>query len=95
MFKPDKFEWDEAKAASNFLKHSVAFNDAVLVFEDLARAEWDVSRPEDRESRWKVVGRVHGRLLTVVCTARGNTCRIISVRRPNRKEERIYGHRSI
>jgi len=29
-----RFEWDEAKALSNYQKHGVTFEDAALVFKD-------------------------------------------------------------
>lgn len=95
MFEPNEFEWDAAKAASNLRKHGLAFNEAVLAFEDARRVEQDVSRPEDRESRLKVVARVHNRLVIVVFAVWGDVCRIISARRPNPKEERAYDYRSI
>jgi uncharacterized DUF497 family protein len=95
MFEPSEFEWDDAKAASNFRKHGVSFIGGARVFLDAARVEWDVSRPADLEARWKVVGYVDGRLLTVVFTIRDGKCRIISARPVNAAEERAYGNRSL
>ncbi len=95
MFEPSDFEWDEAKAASNLKKHGFAFNEAVLIFEDRRRHEWDVTRDHELEERLKVVGLFRGQLFTVVFTVRGRVCRIISARRANPKEERRYGYRSV
>ena len=93
MFEPSDFEWDEAKAASNPKKHGLSFITGARVFFDSSRVEWDVSRPTDFEARFKVVGLVEGRLLSVVFTVRNAKGRIISARPANASEERRYGHR--
>ena len=95
MFNPDAFEWHEEKARLNILKHGVSFVTGARVFLDVNRVEWDVSRAADGEQRSKVAGVVEGRLLSVVFTARNQTCRIISARPANSSEERRYGHCSI
>lgn len=95
MFEPSGFEWDDAKARSNFDKHGVAFNDAVQVFEDFDRHEFDVTRERDNERRFKAIGRLRGQLFTVVFTVRGDVCRMISARRSNTREEREYGDRAL
>jgi len=84
------FEWDDAKAASNFGKHGVEFDFAIRVFLDKARADLDASRATDGETRRKAVGTVQGELYTVVYTERQNLVRIISARRANVSEARIH-----
>ena len=84
------FEWDDAKAARNFAKHSVEFEFAVRVFLDEARADFDASRVADGEVRRKVVGMINGELFTVVYTQRQRVVRVISARRSNVKESRAY-----
>ncbi len=93
MFEPSDFEWDEAKAASNLKKHGLSFITGARVFLDSRRIEWDVSRTTVFEARYKVVGLVEGRLLSVVFTVRKAKGRIISARPANVSEERRYGHR--
>ena len=89
---PTDFEWDSAKAAKNVVKHQgVSFEGAVAVFLDPARADFDVSRPEDGEVRRKVVGMIGDRLYAVTYTMRGEAARLISARRANVKEEKSYG----
>ncbi len=95
MISPVSFEWDDAKAAGNAAKHNVPFQYATRVFQDPEFIDTDVSRPEDTELRRSAVGVVDGRLLAVVFTMRGDVCRIISARRPNSKEERRYGNRTL
>ncbi len=85
------FEWDDAKAASNLAKHGVSFAEAIRVFRDPNLVEMDTSRPEDREPRMKAVGEIQGRLFTVIYTSRVGLTRIISARRCNPAERRLYG----
>jgi uncharacterized DUF497 family protein len=93
METPTAFDWDEAKAAANLAKHGIRFVVATEVFFDPHHVIDDTSRLEDAEDRYKAIGIVDGKLLTVVFTMRGTVCRLISARRANRKEERQYGHR--
>jgi hypothetical protein len=90
MSSDREFEWDDAKAATNFAKHAVEFEFAVRVFLDEARADFDASRIADGEMRRKAVGAIEGELFTVVYTRRKNIIRIISARRSNLKESRAY-----
>jgi uncharacterized DUF497 family protein len=87
------FEWDEQKAASNFAKHRLTFRDAVAVFDDPAHLIIDTTRDTDGEPRSKAVGWFKGKLYTIVFSMRGSRCRIISARRANTREEKIYGDR--
>ena len=84
------FEWDAAKAATNAAKHGVPFEYAARVFLDVAAVDFDASQPRDGEVRRKIVGAIDGRLFVVVYTERGDAVRIISARRCNAKEARIY-----
>jgi uncharacterized protein len=91
------FEWNNAKAARNFRKHGIQFEEAVLVFDDLlAVSEQD--RVENGEARWKTIGMVGGVLLLLVAhTLRSDDTgseiiRIISARRVDKKERYRYEH---
>lgn len=82
-------EWDPAKAASNLAKHGIDFAEAMEVLTDPQRVE----RPDSRsrgEPRVQVIGAAKGRTLFVVYTMRGAVCRIISIRRANRREREAY-----
>lgn len=85
------FEWDDAKAASNLTKHGVPFAYAARVFIDPVAIDIDASRSDDGETRRKVIGQIDGRIYAVVYTERDDTIRLISARRCNTKEERLYG----
>lgn len=85
------FEWDSAKAAANFKKHAVSFEEAVSALkDDLAATARDLEHGTT-EFRFITFGiSVHGRLLTVSHTERGNSIRIISARLATRTERKIY-----
>lgn len=89
------FEWDINKAQTNFAKHGVRFEDAVLVFDDpLAFSSQD--RVVNGECRWKTIGMAAGCVLLIVAhTLRdeengAEIIRIISARRAEPKERRRY-----
>lgn len=85
-----RFRYDPAKAASNLRKHGVSFADAQGVLEDpLALTVRD---PEaEGETRFIAIGMGSaGELLVVVYAERNNECRIISARRPTRKERESH-----
>ncbi len=86
------FEWDAAKAGANQARHGISFEEAIAVFADPDLVVFDVSREPDGEPRSKAVGMIEGRLFVVVFTRRGDAFRIISARRTNTREDRIYGH---
>ena len=90
-----RFEWDLAKAKSNFKKHRVSFETATRVFADpFAAVEQD--RCENGEHRWQTLGIVGGHLLLLVAhTVRHDddgteVIRIISARRADSKERTRY-----
>jgi len=85
------FEWDDAKAARNLVKHGVPFTYAAGVFLDPQAIDIDASRPGDGEERRKMIGMIEGRIYSIVYTEREDSIRLISARRCNAKEERLYG----
>jgi uncharacterized DUF497 family protein len=84
------FDWSDAKAESNEAKHRVTSSYARQVFLDPDHVDFDVSRPQDGEERRKAVGSIGGKLYSVVYTRRGDTRWMISARRTNRMENRLY-----
>jgi uncharacterized DUF497 family protein len=61
------------------------------VFLDVEVVDFDVSRALDHEARRKAVGLIHGRIYTVVYAQRDGATRLISARRANVTETRVYG----
>jgi len=84
------FEWDERKRTANRAKHG-------LDFELVRRFEWDTAiavedaRWDYGELRRRAYGLIDGRLCALVFTVRGETVRVISLRRAHAKETRRYG----
>lgn len=85
-----RFQYDPAKAVANLKKHGVSFADAEGVLEDpLALIVQDPD--SGGEPRFITVGLGSaGELLVVVYTERNDEYRIISARRPTRKERTSY-----
>ena len=87
-----RFEWDAAKNRSNFDKHGLDFADAELVF-----AGPCVTFVDDRfdygEERLVTLGLLAGRVVAIAHAPRGEATRIISMRKANRREQKIYQKR--
>jgi len=84
-------EWDEAKNILNIQDHKLSFEVAQYVFADTERLErFDRSESNtSQEERWQTIGKV-GAVFFVVYTERGNDKRIITARKANKEERRIY-----
>jgi uncharacterized DUF497 family protein len=88
-----KFEWDPKKAASNRKKHRVSFEDAITAFDDpYALIAPDESQSTAVEKREWLVGEAEPGVLVIIFTMRSSRqrVRIISARRANRKERKLY-----
>ncbi len=88
------FEWDEEKAAYNFIKHGIRFETASKVFADKNKLI-RVDEEHPWEKRYNILGKI-GKILFVVCTFKsGNTVRIISARRATELEKARYEYGEI
>ena len=86
-----RFLWDPRKAVSNERKHGVGFPEATTVFDDPLSVT--IADPDHalEEQRFLLLGRSNRRRVLVVAhSERGESIRIISVRRVNRRERQIY-----
>jgi len=83
-------EFDPAKDAANIAKHGVPLAFGAKVFADDNHLVLPSIRPVDGEDRFKVIGKVDGRLWTAIHVVRGDAIRFVSVRRSNTGEERAY-----
>ena len=85
-----RFTHDPAKAVANLKKHGVSFADAEGVLEDPLAVT--IEDPDaEGEQRFVTVGLGNaGELLVAVWTERDGACRLISARRPTRKERKGY-----
>ena len=90
MIRPGSdFEWDEAKNLTNTVRHGITFQEAVAVFEGDYQ-EFEDKRRDYGEARAKIIGVLGNRVVSVICTQRGSSVRIISARRARRDERREY-----
>ncbi len=83
------FEWNQKKNQINYEKHGLSFEDAELIF-----ASKTVSFKDDREDygeeRFITLGKLKNRVIVVVHTQRDLVTRIISMRKANEREKKIY-----
>jgi len=84
------FEWDDRKAAQNVAKPGVPFEYAVRVFLDPHRLDSEDTRRDYSEHRRLTPGKIEGRLLAIAYTPRGRVIRLISARKANEREQRMY-----
>ena len=89
-----RFEWDPAKARANLVKHSVAFEDAQLIWDDPHHLHW-LEGYENGEERWRIMGYAYGVVILVVWHTYPdpddeNRVRIIGARKAERAERRAY-----
>ncbi|HYF98072.1 MAG TPA: BrnT family toxin [Coxiellaceae bacterium] len=87
-----RFEWDLYKNQQNEIKHGLSFYDAHLIFAGKTLSFID-DRCDYGEKRLITLGTLMGRLVVIVHVQRGEVVRIISMRKANAREEKIYSQR--
>jgi len=70
------------------IKHGIDFTTAKALWEDPNRIEIHTGHPI--ENRTIIIGKIGKNLWASIFTMRGNTIRIISVRRARKKETKLY-----
>ena len=86
-----EFEWDDSKSDQCLRDRRFSFAFVVAVFADPHRRVEIDERWEYGEARYRLYGRIGGRLFVVVYTVRGRAIRIISARKANARERRRHG----
>jgi uncharacterized DUF497 family protein len=86
------YEWDVAKNRSNFAKHGLDFADAEQVLTGPCVTFVD-DRFDYGEKRLITLGLLAGRVVVIAHAPRGEIARIISMRKANRREQKIYQKR--
>ena len=81
------FEWDAAKEQLNIEKHGIGFDEAVIA---LSQAHVEELSVRDGEVRRLAICPISGRVIAVIYTMRGETCRIISARAARNYEKDEY-----
>lgn len=87
-----EFEWDKAKAAANFKKHKVTFDEASTTFSDPLARIFDDEEYSGDERREITIGHSIINRLLLVCFAERDerTVRIFSARLATRNERQDY-----
>lgn len=84
-----RYEWDDAKNQHNQIKHAISFE---LVYQ----ANWNLAhvvadaREGYNEVRYIAYVPINNRVHIIAYTMRGDNRRIISMRKANQREVRIY-----
>ncbi|HEY5202789.1 MAG TPA: BrnT family toxin [Acidothermaceae bacterium] len=84
-----EFEYDPEKDAANLAKHGVSLALGVIVLENCIGAVVD-DRRDYGEIRINAFGPVNNRLFVCTYTIRGETHRLISVRKASRQEQNTW-----
>jgi len=84
-----RFEWDENKNKSNISVHAIDFRDAYLIFDHPILIKTD-TRKDYGEQRLVGLGVLYSAVIVIVFTKRSDAVRVISIRRANRNERKIY-----
>ena len=83
-----EFDYDPAKSQINKEKHGIDFEAAKSLWADEDRIEFPAR--SETESRFALLARMDGKIWAAFFTVRGDTTRIISVRRARPNEETRY-----
>ncbi len=89
-----QFEWDEAKSEACFRNRGFDFAYAAFAFADPDRMVRQDSRYSYGEDRYQLIGRIEERLFVLVYTPRNDVMRIISARKANQREVKLYENRA-
>jgi uncharacterized DUF497 family protein len=84
--------WDDCKNRANRERHGLAFEDARVVFGGPTVTFVD-DRRDYGETRYVTMGLLAGRTVVLVHAPRGDTTRIISMRKANEREKAVYHQR--
>ncbi len=85
-----QFDWDPAKNEANLNKHGISFDEARHIFDGPVLTRVD-DRHDYGEDRGISLGAVSAdAVLVVVHTERGDRIRLISARKANRRERKVY-----
>ncbi len=82
------FEFDHQKSESNLEKHGINFFDAQAIWQDIDFIE--IKAKSVDEPRFLAIGQIDNKHWSAIFTYRGETIRLISVRRSRDSEVKLY-----
>ncbi|MCK5354766.1 MAG: BrnT family toxin [Methyloprofundus sp.] len=86
------YEWNEEKNKKIFIERGLSFADAKIVFSG-THATFEDTRFDYGEQRFITFGMLEDRMVVIAHTPRGEKTRIISMRKANYREQKIYKER--
>jgi uncharacterized protein len=86
-----EFAWDRGKSERCLRARGFSFDFVIPAFADPQRRVEIDDRRDYGETRYRLYGRIAGRLFVVVYTPRGLVTWIISARRANARERKRHG----
>ncbi len=87
-----RIEFDDAKRAETIRARGLDMARAVEVFAGATLTVED-DRQEYGEARFITIGFLDDKMMVLAWTQRGDACRVISMRKANERERRLYGPR--
>lgn len=87
------FEWFEDKRLRNIRERGIDFVDVIPLFTSPDAVSFEDTRQDYGETRYILLCAVRDLLFQVAYTHRGENIRIISARRGNKRERRLYEQR--
>jgi uncharacterized DUF497 family protein len=85
-----RYSYDPAKKASNLQKHGLDFDDAKSVIESGQTVTFEDNRFQYHEPRFITLGMLTGTVVVIVTTESDTEIRIISMRKADKNEQKIY-----
>lgn len=85
-----RYSYDRLKKASNIEKHGLDFDDARHVIEGEQTVTFEDKRFDYDEPRFITMGMLNGELVVIVTTESDTNIRIISMRKAEKNEQKIY-----
>ncbi len=85
-----RYSYDPEKKASNLKKHGLDFDEARGVIESAQTVTFEDWRFNYSEARYLTLGLLHGAVIIITTAETDKTIRIISMRKANKNEQKIY-----
>ncbi|WP_423679755.1 BrnT family toxin [Undibacterium sp. WLHG33] len=85
-----RYSYDPAKKKSNLTKHGLDFDEAKRVIESGNTVTFEDNRYDYDEPRFITLGNLDGSIVVIVTTESDSEIRIISMRKADKNEQKIY-----
>jgi uncharacterized DUF497 family protein len=85
-----RYNYDPDKRVSNLKKHGLDIDDARDVIEGTQTVTFEDKRFDYGEVRFLTLGLLHGVVVIIATAETDKTIRIISMRKANKNEQKIY-----